>query len=55
MMHDTAVAGPWAEGAMLGGVSFVAVKQDVGISMGFTDLTLDQVAALMAKAMNKIQ
>jgi hypothetical protein len=55
MMHDTAIAGPWAEGAMLGGVSFVAVKQDVGITMGFTDLTLDQVSALMAKAMARIQ
>jgi hypothetical protein len=55
LMHDTAVAGPWAEGAMLGGVSFVAVKQDVGVSMAFTDLTLDQVTALMAKAMARIQ
>lgn len=54
LMHDTAIAGPWAEGAMLGGVSFVAVKQDVGVTMGFTDLTLDQVSALMAKAMEKI-
>ena len=54
LIHDTLVAGPWAEGAMLGGVSFIAVKHDVEVSMGFKALTMEQVKTLMGKVMEKL-
>jgi hypothetical protein len=54
LMHDTVITGPWAEGAILGGVSFVAVKNDVAVTMGFKTLTIEQVKALMAKVMEKL-
>ncbi len=54
LVHDTLVTGPWAEGAILGGVSFVAVKNDVAVTMGFKTLTMEQVKALMAKVMERL-
>lgn len=54
LVHDTLVEGPWAEGAILGGVSFVAVKNDVQVNMGFRMLSIDQAKALMAKVMEKL-
>jgi len=54
LQHDTMIAGPWDEGAFLGGTSFVAVKNDISVTMGFTTMTLDQAKALMAKVMAKL-
>lgn len=54
LVQDTLIAGPWAEGAILGGISFIAVKNDVGVTMGFKQLSIDQAKALMAKVMEKI-
>ncbi len=54
LVNDTLVAGPWAEGAILGGMSFAAVKNDVQVQMGFKSLSFDQAKALMAKVMEKI-
>ena len=54
LVHDTLVEGPWAEGAILAGVSFVAVKNDVGVTMGFPGLSIEQAKALMAKVMERL-
>ncbi len=54
LVHDTLIAGPWAEGAILGGVSFVAVKNDVQVNMGFRSLSIEQAKGLMAKVMEKL-
>ena len=54
LVHDTLIAGPWAEGAILGGMSFVAVKNDVSVTLGFQALSIDQAKALMAKVMEKL-
>ena len=54
MMHDTLIAGPWAEGGILGGAAFVAVKNDVEVSMGFTSLELEQAKTLMGRIMSRL-
>jgi len=54
LVHDTIVEGPWAEGAILAGVSFVAVKNDVGVTLGFRSLSIEQAKALMAKVMERL-
>jgi hypothetical protein len=51
---DTLVAGPWAEGAVLGGSALTAVKKDVMISVGLGVLSLEQAQRLMVVAMNRI-
>ncbi len=54
LVNDTLVTGPWAEGAILGGMSFAAVKNDVQVQMGFKGLSIEQAKALMAKVMERL-
>jgi hypothetical protein len=54
LVNDTLVEGPWAEGAILGGMSFAAVKNDVQVTMGFQALSIDQAKELMAKVMSRL-
>jgi hypothetical protein len=54
LVNDTLVEGPWAEGAILGGMSFAAVKNDVQVIMGFQALSIEQAKALMAKVMERL-
>jgi hypothetical protein len=46
---DTAVAGPWDEAALLSGLEFSAVKQDVMLSVDLRTIPYDQARALIAK------
>ncbi|HVT39691.1 MAG TPA: hypothetical protein VHE78_11640 [Gemmatimonadaceae bacterium] len=52
--HDTAVAGPWAEGAVLLGSTFEAVKNDVLVSVDFHAVSLEKAKALVAKAVGRL-
>lgn len=54
LVHDTAVAGPWTEGAILSGVTLVAVKHDVLVSVDFRALSIDKAKALVAKTMERL-
>jgi hypothetical protein len=54
LVQDTLVSGPWAEGAILGGMSLVAVKHDVQVTLGFRIVDPEQARALMAKIMEKL-
>jgi hypothetical protein len=51
---DTLVAGPWAEGAVMGGMSFIAVKNDVMVSVDFGPVVYEKAKALVAKAMERL-
>ena len=54
LVHDTLVTGPWAEGAIMGGMSLVAVKHDVQVTLDFRIVDPEQAKALMAKIMEKL-
>ena len=51
---DTAVAGPWDEAALLSGLEFSAVKQDVMLSVDLRTIPYDQARALIAKAVERL-
>ena len=47
---DTAVAGPWDAAALISGLQFSAVKQDVLLSVDLRTIPYDQARALVARA-----
>lgn len=51
---DTAVAGPWAHGALLSGGGFMAVDRDVMMSVELRSVSFDQAKALVALAMKHL-
>jgi hypothetical protein len=50
----TSLKGPWDEAAILAGISFIAVKKDVSMSMDLRLLGEDKAIALVTKAMGRI-
>jgi hypothetical protein len=54
LVTDTAVAGPWDEAALLSGLEFSAVKQDVMLSVDLRTIPYDQARALIAKAVEHL-
>jgi hypothetical protein len=50
----TTLKGPWDAAAILGGISFVAVKKDVSMGMDLRLLGEDKAIALVSKAMGRI-
>ncbi|HXF95777.1 MAG TPA: hypothetical protein VNI61_06700, partial [Gemmatimonadales bacterium] len=54
LRHDTAgIPGPWDEAAVLGGLSFMAVKKDVLMAINL-HLGLEKAKALVARAMSRL-
>ena len=51
---DTAVAGPWDAAALISGLQFSAVKQDVMLTVDLRTIPYDQARALVAKVVQHL-
>ncbi len=51
---DSAVSGPWDEAALISGIEFSAVKQDVIFTVDLRTIPYDQARALIAKAVEHL-
>jgi hypothetical protein len=54
LKNDSAVAGPWDEASLIGGLGFSAVKHDVLLSVDLRTIPYDQARALIAKAAERL-